>query len=103
MNATSPLPLDSATRGVTNPLNVDKLDAFELTSSTTPDAQWIGQFFAYGGAGSESSTVIYFAMPEANDSADTPTPRKRPNTSLAGPANCFWMKVSNRCAPAMCL
>ncbi|MEO8907181.1 MAG: cupin domain-containing protein [Microbacteriaceae bacterium] len=64
MSTVPSLPLDSTTVGVTNPLNVDKLDTFELTSSTTPDAQWVGQFFAYGGSGSENSTVIYFAMPE---------------------------------------
>jgi quercetin dioxygenase-like cupin family protein len=45
------------------PLNVDSLDTFELTSSTTDDAAWVGQFFAYGGSGSEASTAIYFAMP----------------------------------------
>ena len=51
------------TLSVMDPLNVDSLDTFELTSSTTGDAKWVGQFFAYGGSGSEQSTVIYFAMP----------------------------------------
>ncbi len=48
---------------VMEPLNVDSLDTFELTSKTTDDATWVGQFFAYGGAGAEKSTAIYFAMP----------------------------------------
>jgi quercetin dioxygenase-like cupin family protein len=46
-----------------DPLNVDNLDTFELTSSTTRDAKWVGQFFAYGGSGADRSTAIYFAMP----------------------------------------
>jgi quercetin dioxygenase-like cupin family protein len=46
-----------------DPVNVDSLDTFELTSSTTDDAEWVGQFFAYGGSGADQSTVIYFAMP----------------------------------------
>jgi quercetin dioxygenase-like cupin family protein len=46
-----------------DPINVDSLDMFELTSRTTADAEWVGQFFAYGGSGADESTVIYFAMP----------------------------------------
>jgi quercetin dioxygenase-like cupin family protein len=46
-----------------NPVNVESLDTFELTSRTTEDAEWVGQFFAYGGSGAAQSTVIYFAMP----------------------------------------
>jgi quercetin dioxygenase-like cupin family protein len=46
-----------------DPVNVDSLDTFELTSSTTEDAEWVGQFVAYGGSGADKSTVIYFAMP----------------------------------------
>jgi quercetin dioxygenase-like cupin family protein len=52
-----------ATATVMEPLNVDSLDTFELTSSTTDDAAWVGQFFAYGGSGADQSTAIYFAMP----------------------------------------
>jgi quercetin dioxygenase-like cupin family protein len=48
---------------VMDPVNVDSLETFELTSSTTDDAKWVGQFFAYGGSGAGQSTVIYFAMP----------------------------------------
>ena len=57
-------------------LNVDSLDTFELTSSTTDDAAWVGQFFAYGGSGADQSTAIYFAMP----------PGKRLGDGPAGPA-----------------
>jgi hypothetical protein len=46
-----------------NPVNVESLDTFELRSRTTDDAEWVGQFFAYGGSGAAQSTVIYFAMP----------------------------------------
>jgi quercetin dioxygenase-like cupin family protein len=53
----------TTTLSVMDPLNVDSLDTFELTSSTTGDAEWVGQFFAYGGSGAQESTVIYFAMP----------------------------------------
>jgi hypothetical protein len=45
------------------PVNVDELDTFELKSRTTDDAEWVGQFFAYGGSGADQSTVIHFAMP----------------------------------------
>jgi hypothetical protein len=45
------------------PVNVDGLDTFELTSSTAEDASRVGQFFAYGGSGADKSTAIYFAMP----------------------------------------
>jgi quercetin dioxygenase-like cupin family protein len=48
---------------VMEPINVDSLDTFELTSSTSHDAAWVGQFFAYGGSGADQSTSIYFAMP----------------------------------------
>ncbi|MEO6826590.1 MAG: cupin domain-containing protein [Microbacteriaceae bacterium] len=63
MSEATTLPKDAETSGVTNPLNVGDLKTFELVSSSTPDAQWVGQFFAYGGSGSENSTIIYFAMP----------------------------------------
>jgi hypothetical protein len=29
-----------------DPVNVESLDTFELTSRTTDDAKWVGQFFA---------------------------------------------------------
>ncbi len=48
---------------VMQPVNVDSLDTFELTSSTSGDAQWVGQFFAYGGPDSDQTVAIYFAMP----------------------------------------
>lgn len=46
-----------------DPKNVDSLDIFELTSSTSDDAAWLGGWFAYGGNGSVNSASIYFAMP----------------------------------------
>jgi quercetin dioxygenase-like cupin family protein len=46
-----------------DPINVETLDTFELTSRTSGDAKWVGQFFAYGGSGADQSTAIYFAMP----------------------------------------
>jgi quercetin dioxygenase-like cupin family protein len=48
---------------VIDPINVDSLDTFTLTSSTSDDAAWVRQFFAYGGAGADRSTAICFAMP----------------------------------------
>ncbi len=46
-----------------DPKNVDSLDTFDLQSSTTDDAAWVGGWFDYGGSGSEKSACIYFAMP----------------------------------------
>ena len=46
-----------------DPINVDSLDTFELTSSTSDDAKWVGQFLAYGGADTDNTVAIYFAMP----------------------------------------
>jgi quercetin dioxygenase-like cupin family protein len=45
------------------PTNVDDLETARLTSSTSDDAEWVAAYFAYGGAGTDKSTVIYFAMP----------------------------------------
>jgi quercetin dioxygenase-like cupin family protein len=53
----------STSTAVMNPLNVDSLDTFALKSRTSDDAEWVGQFFDYGGSGAEQSTAIYFAMP----------------------------------------
>ncbi|MGH2962350.1 MAG: cupin domain-containing protein [Solirubrobacterales bacterium] len=46
-----------------DPINITDLDLAEFTSSTTDDGYWLGGFFAYGGAGADSSTVIYFSVP----------------------------------------
>jgi quercetin dioxygenase-like cupin family protein len=46
-----------------DPVNVDGLETADFTSSTTDDAVWVGGFFAYGGAGAEKTTTIYFAVP----------------------------------------
>jgi quercetin dioxygenase-like cupin family protein len=56
-------PSGATAKTVMDPLNVESLDTFELKSRTTDDAEWVGQFFAYGGSGADQSTVIYFAMP----------------------------------------
>jgi quercetin dioxygenase-like cupin family protein len=46
-----------------DPTNVDDLETAQLKSSTSPDAEWVAAYFAYGGDGAEQSTCIYFAMP----------------------------------------
>ena len=53
----------AASEPTMEPVNVDELETFSLKSSTTDDAEWVGQFFAYGGKGADKTTVIYFAMP----------------------------------------
>jgi quercetin dioxygenase-like cupin family protein len=45
------------------PINVDDLDTADLDSTSSDDAKWVGGYFAYGGNGANSSTVIYFAVP----------------------------------------
>ena len=45
------------------PLNIDELDTFELTSSTTDDGYWVAGWFAYGGQGADESAALYFAIP----------------------------------------
>jgi quercetin dioxygenase-like cupin family protein len=50
--------------GTMEPCNIDELDIFELTSSTTDDGYWRGGWFAYGGGnGAEASAVLYFSIP----------------------------------------
>jgi quercetin dioxygenase-like cupin family protein len=63
MSTASSDPSASTATAAIDPINVDSLDTFELTSSTTDDAKWVAQFFAYGGSGADQSTAIYFAMP----------------------------------------
>ena len=45
------------------PLNIDALETADLESTSSDDAEWVGGYFAYGGAGADASTVIYFAVP----------------------------------------
>jgi quercetin dioxygenase-like cupin family protein len=45
------------------PVNIDELDMFVLTSSTTDDGYWEGGWFAYGGQGADASAAIYFNIP----------------------------------------
>ena len=47
---------------VMDPINVDSLDTFTLTSSTSDDAAWVGQFFAYGGAGGATKVAISYRL-----------------------------------------
>ena len=53
---------DPAT-GTMEPCNIDELDTFVLTSSTTDDGLWLGGWFAYGGQGADDSAAIYFSIP----------------------------------------
>jgi quercetin dioxygenase-like cupin family protein len=46
-----------------DPVNLGDLKLIELRSRTSDDAEWVGGFFAYGGAGAAVSTAIYFAVP----------------------------------------
>ena len=46
-----------------DPVNIDGLEILKFASSTTDDGYWKGGFFAYGGADTDNSTVIYFTIP----------------------------------------
>ncbi len=46
-----------------DPTNVDAVKTVELASSTSDDAEWVGGYFAYGGAGADKSATVYFAIP----------------------------------------
>ena len=63
MSATSSDPAASGASRTMEPLNIDELDMFALTSSTTDDGYWEGGWFAYGGQGAEASAAIYFNIP----------------------------------------
>ena len=56
-------PSASSASRTMEPLNIDELDMFALTSSTTDDGYWEGGWFAYGGQGAEASATIYFSIP----------------------------------------
>jgi quercetin dioxygenase-like cupin family protein len=45
------------------PVNVNDLETADLESTSSDDAEWVGGYFAYGGNGANSSTVIYLAVP----------------------------------------
>ena len=63
MSATSDQSAASSRRTM-EPRNVDELDTFELTSSSTDDAYWQAGWLAYGGGHeSEATAVLYFAIP----------------------------------------
>ena len=64
MSTASSDPAAASSRRTMEPRNVDELDTFELTSSSTDDASWQAGWFAYGGGdGAEASAVLYFAIP----------------------------------------
>lgn len=42
---------------------MDAVKTVELASSTSDDAEWVGGYFAYGGAGADKSATVYFAIP----------------------------------------
>lgn len=44
-------------------VNVDELAVDALESTSSDDAAWVGGYFAYGGSGADSSTVITFSIP----------------------------------------
>ena len=63
MSATSSGPATSTASRTMEPLNVDELDRFELTSSSTDDGYWQAGWFAYGGQGADASAAVYFSIP----------------------------------------
>ena len=63
MSTASSDPAASSATETMEPVNVDELDRFELTSSTTDDGYWVGGWFAYGGHGADDSAAIYFEIP----------------------------------------
>ena len=63
MSATSSDPAASSKSGTMEPLNIDELDTFELTSSTSDDGYWVAGWFAYGGEGADASAALYFSIP----------------------------------------
>lgn len=63
MSTTSSNPSASSASGTMEPVNIDELDMFVLTSSTTDDGYWEGGWFAYGGQGADASAAIYFNIP----------------------------------------
>lgn len=63
MSTTSSNPSASSASGTMEPVNIDELEMFVLTSSTTDDGYWEGGWFAYGGQGADASAAIYFNIP----------------------------------------
>ncbi len=61
-----------------DPINVDAVKTVELASSTSDDAEWVGGYFAYGGAGADKSATVYFAIPPGKRlGRHTDPPRRR--------------------------
>ena len=63
MSTASSGPAASSASGTMEALNIDELDTFELTSSTTDDGYWVAGWFAYGGQGADASAALYFSIP----------------------------------------
>ena len=63
MSTASSNPSASSASRTMEPVNIDELDMFALTSSTTDDGYWEGGWFAYGGQGAEASAAICFNIP----------------------------------------
>ena len=63
MSATSANRSASSPSETMEPLNIDELDRFELTSSTTDDGYWSAGWFAYGGQGADGSAALFFEIP----------------------------------------
>ena len=83
-----------------DPVNIDGLEILKFASSTTDDGYWKGGFFAYGGADTDNSTVIYFTVPAGKrlgrHTAPTP-PRRRPSPAAA---TCCATTAPSRSRPA---
>lgn len=64
------------------PLNVDAVETVTLVSTATPDAEWVGGFFAYGGKDADASVVITFKIP--------PGKRLGKHVDTAEETQLFW-------------
>ena len=63
MSTASSNPNAASVSGTMEPVNIDELDTFELTSSTTDVGNWVAGWFAYGGQGADGSAALYFSIP----------------------------------------
>jgi mannose-6-phosphate isomerase-like protein (cupin superfamily) len=65
-----------------DPLNIADVQTVDLTSTATPDAEWVGGFFAYGGKDADASVIITFAIP--------PGKRLGKHVDTAEETQLFW-------------
>jgi hypothetical protein len=68
----------------------NKLERGEVWGETNTAVHWAGAFAAYGGHGTTASSTIVYEVEPASGLAGTPTPPRRPNTSLPAPASFIW-------------